>query len=169
MPSADSSPTLAELAALVKGQVRGNPDRRVSGLATIEGAGESELSFVTNPRYKNLALTSGAGVLLVGPELASLERDLLVSEEPYWALTVLIDRFHPEEEMPAGVHPTAIVEDGAEIADSAAIGPYATVGAGSRVEDRAVLHSHVTVGRRCRVGSRTVLFPQVGKCSVVSR
>ena len=161
MASSDRSCSLAELAELVAGEVRGNPERLVHGLAPVETAGQRELSFVTNPRYRKRALESAAGALLVGPELADLERDLLVSEEPYWALTLLIDRLYPAPERPTGLHPTAVVDESAVVDPSASIGPYATVGAGTRIEAGAVLHSHVTVGRDCRIGADTVLFPQV--------
>lgn len=46
--------------------------------------------------------------------------------------------------MPA-IHPTAIVADGARIADSVTIGPYCVVGPDVVLEENVVLHSHAVV------------------------
>lgn len=55
------------------------------------------------------------------------------------------------------VHPTAIVEDGAELGDDVEVGPYCLVGPnvrigdGTRVMGHVVLAGHTTLGRACRV------------------
>jgi len=59
----------------------------------------------------------------------------------------------------APVHPTALVESGAELDDDVQIGPYAIIGAGVRIGARAVVGSHtvlegrVELGSDCRIGS----------------
>jgi len=57
------------------------------------------------------------------------------------------------------VHPTAIVEDGARIAEGAVIGPYCVVGAGVELAGAAELISHVVVAGRTRIGERTRIWP----------
>ena len=59
----------------------------------------------------------------------------------------------------ADVHRTAIVEAGAEIAESAAVGPYSVIGSGVRLGDRVRIHSHVVVGGNTIVGEGTEIFP----------
>lgn len=59
----------------------------------------------------------------------------------------------------ADVHPTAIVEAGAEIADSASIGPYSIVSAGVRLGERVKLHAHVVVGGNTTIGEGCEIFP----------
>lgn len=152
---------LAALAELVGGTVEGDPERLIEGLSTLERAGPAQLSFLTNPKYRPQALASKAGALLVGPALAGLGRDLLIADDPYFALAKLLDLFHPAAAAVAGIHPTAVVADGAEVDASASIGPYAVIGAGSRIGAQAVLEAHVVVGRDCRVGEGAHLHPQV--------
>jgi UDP-N-acetylglucosamine acyltransferase len=59
----------------------------------------------------------------------------------------------------ASIHPTAVVEPGAVIADDAAVGPFCLVGAEARLESGVVLHSHVVVTGDTTVGARTKIFP----------
>ena len=58
-----------------------------------------------------------------------------------------------------GVHPTAIVEDGAKLGKDVDIGPYCIVGANVSLGDGVRLHSHVVVGGRTTVGDSTEIFP----------
>ena len=59
---------------------------------------------------------------------------------------------------PARIHPTAIVEPGAELASGVMVGPYSligplvAIGPGSEIGAHVVLEGRVRLGARCRVG-----------------
>lgn len=57
------------------------------------------------------------------------------------------------------IHPTAIVESGAEVSPAAAIGPWCHVGAHAAIEAGATLISHVVVDGHTRIGAGATLFP----------
>ncbi len=59
----------------------------------------------------------------------------------------------------SGVHPTAIVEDGAQLGNNVEIGPYSIVGADVTLGDGVRLHSHVVVGGRTKIGAETEIYP----------
>jgi len=153
---------LAELAGLVGGRVEGDPERVVEAIRSLETAGPRDLSFLKDPRYRGQAAASAAGALLVGPSLADaavLGRDLLVADDPSYALARLLTVLHPEERREPGVHPTAILEPGCAVDPEAHVGPYAVIGAGSRIGAGAAVLAFVAVGRDCAVGEGAVLHP----------
>lgn len=57
------------------------------------------------------------------------------------------------------VHPTAIVEPGARLAEGVVVGPYSFVGGEVEIDTGTVLHAHVVVTGRTRIGARTVIHP----------
>ena len=57
------------------------------------------------------------------------------------------------------VHPTAIVEAGADLAETASVGPYCLVGAGVRLAEGVRLHGHVVLGGNTVIGPETQIFP----------
>ncbi len=57
------------------------------------------------------------------------------------------------------IHPTAIIEKGAEIADDAAIGPYCVIGAHVVIGSGTRLISHVSVDGRTTIGSSCTIHP----------
>ena len=152
---------LADLADLVGGRVEGDPERAVEAIRSLESAGPRDLSFLKDPRYRGQALASSAGALLVGPSLAdaALGRDLLIADDPSYALARLLAVLHPGERRPVGIHSTAIVEPGCAVDPAAHVGPYAVIGAGSRIAAGAAVLAFVAIGRGCVVGEGAVLHP----------
>lgn len=144
---------LGELAERVGGQVIGNPERLVGGLATLARAGADELSFLTNPRYRSQAAASSAGALLLGPGQEIAGRDLLVHADPYHALAQLLALFHPQAQPAPGVHPAAVVAQGAVIHSTAHVGALAIIGAGARLGERSVVHALAVIGAGCSLGA----------------
>jgi UDP-3-O-[3-hydroxymyristoyl] glucosamine N-acyltransferase len=146
---------------MVDGEVRGDPDRVIEGVHSLENAGPSHLAFVTNPRYRRKAAASRAGALLVAEVLEGVDRDYLVADDPYYALACIMRAMHPPASRQPGMHETAIVEEGAEIDSGAYVGPFCLVRRDSRIGNGAVLHSHVVVGEGSVVGDHSILYPHV--------
>lgn len=57
------------------------------------------------------------------------------------------------------IHPTAIIEEGAEIADDVVIGPYCHIGSHVKLKSGVKLVSHVSLAGDITLGERTVVFP----------
>lgn len=57
------------------------------------------------------------------------------------------------------IHPTAVVDAKAEIADGVEVGPWCTVGPGVVLSEGVRLVSHVVVQQDATVGARTVIHP----------
>ena len=61
--------------------------------------------------------------------------------------------------MPTVIHPTAVVEAGAELGADVEIGPLCYVGAGVRLGDRTRLHHHASVEGNTHLGEACEIFP----------
>lgn len=57
------------------------------------------------------------------------------------------------------IHPTAIVDRGAQIGSNVVIGPYAIVGKNVILEDSVVIKAHVYLDGNTRIGKGTVIWP----------
>lgn len=57
------------------------------------------------------------------------------------------------------IHPTAVIEDGAELGEGVAVGAYCVVGPNVRLANGVQLHPHVTIAGRTEIGARTVVYP----------
>jgi UDP-N-acetylglucosamine acyltransferase len=61
--------------------------------------------------------------------------------------------------MAVTIHPTSIIETGAELADGVEVGPFCIVGSRVRLGEGVRLVSHVSVVGNTWVGARTAIYP----------
>lgn len=162
--------TLAEIAERVGGQLTGDPDHRIRGVAPVDRAGPEDLSFVANPRYLAYVQGSRAGVLLVPRALRERVPEGIATiavDDAHVALYHLLPSLYPAEPEPAGVHPTAVVAEDARLGAGVSVGPFAVVeagvvlGEGTRVGAHAVVGRGGVVGRDCVIHPQSTLYPGV--------
>src|ERR1700686_5380891 len=138
--------SLGDLAVRFGLALRGEPELRVSRVATLSHAGSGTLSFLANPRYRKQMETTRATAVLVGPEnAAGCPVAALIDPNPYLAYARIAELLHPQAPPLAGIHPTAVVSASARIAASAGVGPLAVIG------DDADIGEGVFVGPGCIV------------------
>ena len=174
------SARLGELAQHMGGQLVGDPEQTVARIAPLQTAQADCISFLAHDRYANQLLNTQAGCVIVGPaqrELALARAGgpaVIVCDDAYLAFARLTQwwalRLRPA--LPAGVHPSAVIESGAHIDALASVGPLAYVGEGARVAAGAVLGAQAHMGERAHLGANSVLKPRVvlaEDCSVGER
>jgi len=144
----------ARLGAELVGGTGADAETDVSGVAGIEQAGPSQVSFVANPKYAGLAKSTRAAALIVEPEFAALPGATLRVKNPYLAWSRAIEIFHPPLRYEPGVHATAVVAATAKLGARAHVGPYVVVGEGCVIGDDAVLLAHVVLYPWVRAGDR---------------
>jgi UDP-3-O-[3-hydroxymyristoyl] glucosamine N-acyltransferase len=156
-----TSYALRELAALVGGSVEGDGSQRIHGVAQLDEAGPEDLSLLNGLRYRSQFVTTRAGAVIVGPKLAAPERpdspSLLRVENPYLAFGRLIDLFHPAPPLRPGRHPTALVEEGAQVDPTAELRAFTFVGRGASIGPRTLLHPGVVIEADARIGADCLL------------
>ncbi|MFJ3053214.1 MULTISPECIES: UDP-3-O-(3-hydroxymyristoyl)glucosamine N-acyltransferase [Pseudomonas nitroreducens/multiresinivorans group] len=144
--------TLAELAAQLDAELRGDPALVIRGLATLQEAEADQLSFLANPQYRKFLPDSQAGaVLLTAADAEGFTGNALVVANPYLAYAGLSHQFDRKPKAAVGIHPTAVVDEGAQVDASASVGPYAVIEAGAQIG------ANVTIGAHCFVGARSVI------------
>ena len=57
------------------------------------------------------------------------------------------------------VHPTAVVDPAAKLADDVVVGPYSVLGEGVELDEGVEIGSHVVLAGPTRIGARTRIFP----------
>ncbi len=144
--------TLKEIAARLGGTVVGDGETVLHGMAGVEEAGEGELTFVANPRYRRMLAETRASAAIVPPDVKEAPVALLVTPEPYLAFARALEIFHPPEPPPPGISERAWVDPSARVGEEVTIFPFVHVGREARIGDRTVLYPFVHVGDRVRVG-----------------
>ena len=156
---------LALVASTARG-VANEVELLLEGVAPLQTAGPKEVSFLDNRRYASTLDRTLAGAVIVHPDMAARVPPTavaIVTSEPYAAWARVAALFYPVPPPSPGIHPSAIVADGALVDPSAEVGPLcvietgAEIGPGCRIGPCAVIGSGVIVGRDCRIGAHVSL------------
>jgi UDP-3-O-[3-hydroxymyristoyl] glucosamine N-acyltransferase len=141
-------------------------DLLIEGLAPLQTAGPTELSFLDNRRYASALEQTSAGAVIVHPDMQArvpIRTVPIVTTEPYvgWARVAAL--FHPAPPVSPGIHPSAIVAASALVDPSAEVGPLSVIEAGAeigaccRIGPCAIIGQSVVIGRDCRIGAHVSL------------
>ncbi len=156
--------SVREVADLVGGEVEGDPDIRVNGIAPLSQARENELGFLAQRRYLRYREKTGARAILVSRDLAGDVASFparIVVEEAHQALPPLLNTLYPPRETEPGIHPTAVLGKGVALGKEVRIGPFVVIEEGSVVGDRVSIGAHSVIGSECSVGEDSILHPHV--------
>jgi UDP-3-O-[3-hydroxymyristoyl] glucosamine N-acyltransferase len=155
--------TASAIASLVRGELSGNPEMLLRGIAPLDEASAADLSFLfaSAPRelrkLKELALKTEAGAILIAQKNENLPLTQIVVKHPLLALTIVAKAMYRKPTPAEGRHPSAIIDDTADIHPTARIGALSVIGANVRIGENTIVFPHVVIYDGAVVGSNCVL------------
>ena len=154
---------LGKLTERLGGDLTGSDGLEIHGVATLDEAGESDVSFLTDIRYVSQVSRSGAGAILVGRDFNGDSPAALVRvDDVAAALDNVLVWFAPKADEPeVGIHPTALVNSNCRIGREVAIGAYVQIGENTEIGDGSVMGVGSVIGRDVRIGKNCWLAANV--------
>src|SRR6185437_15688375 len=116
---------LSDLAAALGCELKGDGQIEITGVAGMEHATPSELSFLANPKYAHKLKHSRAGAVIVKEAVEGLQAAQLLSSNPYLDHSRALGMFYQTPRPKPGIHPTASIGASARIGAEASIGAFA--------------------------------------------
>ncbi|MGV3653728.1 MAG: UDP-3-O-(3-hydroxymyristoyl)glucosamine N-acyltransferase [Noviherbaspirillum sp.] len=160
--------SLGDLAALLGGQLSGDPEIVVTGIAPLDVAGEKQVTFLSNTRLRGQLAQCRAAAVILNAEDSEAVADAyggarIVLKNPYAGFARTAQWFADRQAIPPvpGRHPSAVIDPSAQVDPSASIGPHVTIEAGAVVGAHCVIDSGSFIGRDARVGADTHFHPRV--------
>ncbi len=143
---------LRELAERLGCRLEGDGALEITGLAGIEHAGPSELTFLSNPKYAPKVKNTRAGAILAGAPIEGITLSCLISDNPYFDFARALEFFYQPPRPVPGIHPSAVIAASARIGENASIGAYAVIGEDVYIGRNALIHPHVVIYHGARIG-----------------
>lgn len=155
--------TARDIAQLVSGELIGNPDEPVTGVAGIREAQPGDVAFIASPKYFSTLKTTQAAVVLVTRDAkVEFTRTLIRVDNPVQAFTQVVLRVMPPPvKFGPGVHPTAVVAPTAKLGKDVSIQPHVVIEDGAVIGDRAVIGAGTYIGHGCTLGADCHLHANV--------
>ncbi len=160
-PIQQNEKTLKEIAELFKGRVEGDGEKIIKGVNSLDEAGEEDISFLSNPKYIEKARNSKAGAILVR-ETEGLEgKNLVIVDDPYLAVSILLDEFYPSKKEFEGISSLAFIHPSASIGKGVSVLPFSYIGKNTKIGENSFITSHVYIGDEVEIGRECIIYPMV--------
>lgn len=130
-------------------------------IATLDQAGPNDISFLANPKYHHQLSSTRAGAVIMSESIPNARFAILLTPEPYLAMTRLLTLFHKPGLPKSGIHPTAVVGDDCIVSENVRIAAHVTIGDGVTIGSGSTLFPGVVIGDRSSIGRDCVLHSNV--------
>ena len=170
--------SLAELIELIGGEIHGDSQKIVRGIAPFDKAGIDDITFADSPKMLKRVSQTGAGAVIV-PKTFQQEVpvNLIKSDNPRLAFAKIMHACfpvaRPSEEISqqasvgknvsfgsdVSVGPLAVIEDNVVIGSHVIIHPHVVIGNGAVLGDDVEIYPNVTILDRCIIGNRVIIHP----------
>jgi len=152
--------TLAELAALVGGQLQGDGDLVIRGAAPLDEAKPGDITLIDKAtRGHELAATQATAAVAPRSFVPNGVPVILV-DDAHRAFAAIVARFRPPRpKRRIGISPLAVVSPTARIGRNVDIHPFATIGDEVEIGDGSTIYSGVHIMAGSRIGPDVTIFP----------
>jgi len=171
--------TVAQIAQLLGGEVKGDPNLKINKLAKIQEGDLESLTFLSNPKYEQFVYSTEAGAIIVSKEFqprAEVKATMILVDDPYTSFSTLLEEYQRisnfgvigiEEPCYTGQNSTqgngiyrgafSYVGKNCKIGNNVKIYPHVFIGDNVSIGDNTILHAGVKIYKDCVVGSHCTL------------
>jgi UDP-3-O-[3-hydroxymyristoyl] glucosamine N-acyltransferase len=156
----DQPVPVTQIATWIGATLKGNTALILEGINEIHKVRAGDITFVDHPKYYEASLSSAASAIIVPNDMPCPDgKCLLIVEKPFLAYELIVNRYRPLEalvpdEDSQGVHPSAIIEQGA------IIGQHTRIGKHSHIQAGAIIRPYSYIGERVIIQSGAVIGAQ---------
>ncbi|QDJ13317.1 UDP-3-O-(3-hydroxymyristoyl)glucosamine N-acyltransferase [Mergibacter septicus] len=156
---------LKQLAEKIGGTVRGNADVLIEAIAPLTQAGETQLTFISNPKFRKLLSESKAGAILITEDdlpFCSEQSNLLIVKDPYLAYAKLAQYMDSTPKSArVGIAKSAVIAENCKLGNNVSIGENVVIEQGTEIGDDVQIGAGCFIGENVKIGARTKLWSNV--------
>lgn len=154
---------LLEIVEKLGGSLEGDGGIEITAVAGLAEASEGDISFLSNPKYAaQVAVTKASAVIVPNDWDRPAKCALVRVENSDQVFAQVAELFYEAPPRPAaGVHPSAVVAESAQLADGVSIGANCTVEEGVVIGANTVVSPNCYIGYKTLIGADCFLYPLV--------
>jgi UDP-3-O-[3-hydroxymyristoyl] glucosamine N-acyltransferase len=160
--------SLKKIASFLDAEVKGDDSVEIMGLATIDSASSSELTFLSNPKYaKQLDSCEAGAVILESAQAQLYSGNCLIVSDPYLSYAKISSWFDKIPKTQEGIHTSAYIDSSACIGDQVVIGPNVVIeedviiGSGTVIKANTVIGKGSVLGDNCTISANVSIYHDV--------
>ena len=162
MSIATRDANLQELAGLIGGRVHGDPDVSICGIATLELAQKTDLSFFSNRKYHQYLTATQAAVVILHPDdVEQCPTNAIVSDDPYLAYAKIAAYLTENQSRKLFISDSAVIADDVKIGENVSIGEYVVIGQGAEIANHVTIHAGSVIAEGVSIAEHSCVYANV--------
>jgi UDP-3-O-[3-hydroxymyristoyl] glucosamine N-acyltransferase len=157
--------SIAQIAAMLGGEVKGEGGDKINMLAKIQDAKKGQIAFLSNPKYEQFIYTTQASAVIVKKDFQAKKNvtsSLILVDDPYNSFTVLLEEYHKLISFQkTGIEEPSYLGSGSTTGQNIYRGAFSYIGNNVKIGDNVKIYPHVFVGDNAVIGDNTILHPNV--------
>ncbi len=154
--------SLIELAKITGGELHGDGQVVISSLAAMDKAGQGQITFLTNPKYRqHLAGCKAEAILIKSSELEFCNTNAIVVPDPYLAFALVAQALDTTPAAAENIAASAQIADDVVLGANVSVGHNAVIESGVELGDNVVIGAGCFIGKNAKIGANTQLWANV--------
>lgn len=151
-----------DIAKAIGASFEGDGNLEIRKVANLKTAQADEISFLSDPKYREVLDESAAGCVMVKADMAPHVKGLaLVVDDPYLAFAKVSQLLDTTPAIAVGIASTAKVDPSAVLGQNVSLGENVVIGAGAQIGDDVQIGANCVIGPNAKIGKGTKLYPLV--------
>ena len=156
--------TAQEIANMLDGSIKGDPNIEVNSVAKIEEGCVGNLCFLANEKYINHLYTSNASIIIINKSIQlkkNVKATLIKVEDAYTSFSNLLDIYNKMEFDKIEISEKADICSKSSIAEDVYIGAFTSICTGAIIGKNVKIYPNCYIGENVIIGENTIIFPNV--------
>ncbi|TDF39546.1 UDP-3-O-(3-hydroxymyristoyl)glucosamine N-acyltransferase [Alteromonadaceae bacterium M269] len=154
-----SNYSLQQLAEEVGAKLVGDGDIAIHSIGTLSSAGDGQISFLSNSKYRSQLSETKASAVIVGEDdLPHTPCAALVMKNPYVGFALVAQILDSTPDAASEISPQASIDNTATLGANVKVGPFVVIESGVCIEDDVQIGAGCFIGKDTRVGKGTKIW-----------
>ncbi len=154
--------TVSEIAKIVGGELEGDGKKSITSVAPLDRAQDHQISFLSNPKFKQQLDTTQSGCVLLSVQSKSAyDFPVIYCKDPYLAFAMISQSLDVTPSLADSISEQAWVHPSAKIADGVSLAAGVSVGKNCVIETGVIIGANSSLADNTCVSKGTKIYPNV--------
>lgn len=155
-----------QIADIIQGQIIGDANVVVNGLAKIEEGTTGKMSFLSNPKYEEYIYTTASSICIVNNSFEPAKDipttlTLIKVENAYACFAKLLEVYDQMKRKQPKIEVNSYIDEKATVGEGIYLGANAYISEGAKIGNNVVIYPNSFIGNNVVIGNNTIIYPNV--------
>lgn len=150
---------LKDIAAVLDGQIVGDAELEINGVAGISDAKDGDITFVADKKWLKRLKDCSASAVILKEEIQDLDKPQIIVKNPLYSFSKLLGIFYPASHPDKGISGYAFISPKASLGENVSVQPFVFISDGAKIGSGSIIYPNVFIGENAAIGSNCIIYP----------